>query len=585
MNVYELDVMNIIAKHGYTNQRRIAELTNYSLGRVNSAIKGLIHGEYIDESFSLTTKALQQFALNKPKNAIILAAGYGMRMFPINRETPKGLLKIHEEQLIERIIKQLHDVGVFDITIVVGFMKECYEYLIDVFGVELMYNKDFGSKNNIHSLHLVLDKLSNSYIIPSDIWCRTNPFSHSELCSWYMVKDASDKDSMFRMNRKKELVLSHDDQGIQMIGISYLIEEEARKVRDRIRIMAGDRSFDSNFWEESLIEVGKFITLVRTVAANDVFEINTFEELRELDEESENLNSELIKLAAQILNVAEKEIINVEVLKKGMTNRSFSFRCKDKRYIMRIPGEGTSEMINRTQEALVYTELKGKVQTDPVVYINPQNGYKMAEYLDNTRECNPKDKKDVRQAMKMLRAFHELKLSVPHEFDLFERINYYENLWKENPSIFIDYKETKRKIWELKKLIEGMDKRYVLTHIDAVPDNFLFTDNKIRLIDWEYAGMQDPHVDIAMFAIYSLYNRGEIDGLIDAYFIEGCTVQNRIKIYAYVAICGLLWSNWCEYKRMCGVEFGEYSLRQYHYAKEYYKTITNEFTSNLEENR
>lgn len=584
MNAYELDVMNIIAEHGYTNQRRIAEITKYSLGRVNSAIKGLIDREYIDQNFSLTTKALDEIAFNKPKNAIILAAGYGMRMFPINRETPKGLLKIHEEQLIERIIKQLHDVEVFDITIVVGFMKECYEFLIDAYGVELVYNKDFGSKNNIHSLHLVLDKLSNSYIIPCDIWCRNNPFSRSELCSWYMVKDASDKDSMIRINRKKELVLSHDDQGTQMIGISYLVEKEARKVRDRIKIMAEDRAFDSNFWEESLVEDGKFITLARTVSINDVFEINTFEELRELDEESENLNSEIIQLAAQILDVAEKEIKNIEVLKKGMTNRSFSFKCKDKRYIMRIPGEGTGEMINRTQEALVYGELKGKVQTDPVVYINPQNGYKMAEYLENIRECDPKDKEDVRQAMKMLRSFHELKLSVPHEFDLFERINYYESLWKENSSIFIDYNETKSKIWKLMTLIEGMDKEYVLTHIDAVPDNFLFTDNKIRLIDWEYAGMQDPHVDIAMFAIYSLYNRGEIDDLIDAYLIEGCTEQNRMKIYAYIAICGLLWSNWCEYKRMCGVEFGEYSLRQYRYAKEYYKIIKNEFTDKLEEN-
>ena len=43
------------------------------------------------------------------------------------------------------------------------------------------------------------------------------------------------------------------------------------------------------------------------------------------------------------------------------------------------------------------------------------------------------------------------------------------------------------------------------------------------------------------------------------------------KIYAYIAACGLLWSNWCEYKLSLGVEFGEYSLRQYRFAKDYYK--------------
>ena len=51
----------------------------------------------------------------------------------------------------------------------------------------------------------------------------------------------------------------------------------------------------------------------------------------------------------------------------------------------------------------------------------------------------------------------------------------------------------------------------------------------------------------------------------------GCDAATRAKIYCYVAMCGLLWSNWCEYKRNLGVEFGEYSLAQYRYAKEFYR--------------
>ena len=47
----------------------------------------------------------------------------------------------------------------------------------------------------------------------------------------------------------------------------------------------------------------------------------------------------------------------------------------------------------------------------------------------------------------------------------------------------------------------------------------------IRLIDWEYAGMQDPHVDIAMFCIYSMYDREHVDKLIDAYFTEGVQLK------------------------------------------------------------
>ena len=120
----------------------------------------------------------------------------------------------------------------------------------------------------------------------------------------------------------------------------------------------------------------------------------------------------------------------------------------------------------------------------------------------------------------------------------------------------------------------------MLTHIDAVPDNFLFYSGadgeQLQLTDWEYAGMQDPHVDIAMFCIYSLYNKRQIDRLISIYFDGECPKETRIKIYCYIAACGLLWSNWCEYKRSLGVEFGEYSLRQYRFAKEYYRIASEE---------
>ena len=91
--------------------------------------------------------------------------------------------------------------------------------------------------------------------------------------------------------------------------------------------------------------------------------------------------------------------------------------------------------------------------------------------------------------------------------------------------------------------------------------------------------MQDPHLDIAMFCIYSLYNKEQVDQLISLYFTEGCPDAIRIKIYCYIASAGLLWSNWCEYKSHLGVDFGEYSLRQYRYAKEYYRIVQNELNN------
>ena len=237
---------------------------------------------------------------------------------------------------------------------------------------------------------------------------------------------------------------------------------------------------------------------------------------------------------------------------------------------MRIPGEGTDQLINRKEEAEVYRVISGWGICDDVVYINPENGYKITEFLEGSRVCDPLNEDDLKQCMKKLREFHALKLKVAHEFDIFGQIEFYERLWNGQPSVYRDYIETKENVLSLKKYIDECVEEKVLTHIDAVPDNFLFIGNEVRLIDWEYAGMQDPHVDIAMFCIYALYDRQQIERLIDIYFEGACPDNVRTKIYCYIAACGLLWSNWCEYKLQLGVEFGEYSLHQYRYAKEYY---------------
>ena len=107
-------------------------------------------------------------------------------------------------------------------------------------------------------------------------------------------------------------------------------------------------------------------------------------------------------------------------------------------------------------------------------------------------------------------------------------------------------------------------------------------EEKIKLIDWEYAAMQDIHLDIAMFCIYSMYNRQQVDNLIDIYFENKCDQQTRIKIYCYISMCGLLWSNWCEYKYTLGVEFGKYSLAQYRFAKDYYNIVIEEMENTYE---
>lgn len=582
MNKQELDVLLSLSSGVYDGQRALAERTGYSLGLVNRSVKNLVKSGYLDEKMCLTGLSREKLSAGRPRNAIILAAGFGMRMVPINMETPKALLEVRGEKLIERLIKQLREAGIKEIYVVVGFKKESFEYLIDDFGVKLIVNPEYAAKNNLHSLYLASKYISNTYILPCDLWCEENLFRRQELYSWYMVSDRAEEGSGVRVNRKMELVRTQAElPGNAMVGISYILEKDAEAIRDRINEYCSGRRYEDAYWEEVLYQNGRMTIYPRVITSSGIVEINTYEQLRELDSSSEQLRSDVITIAAEALCVKEEDITGISVLKKGMTNRSFSFCCGGKKYIMRIPGEGTERLINRREEADVYRKIRNQNICDEIIYINAENGYKITEYIEGARVCDPGMEDDVRKCMEKLRAFHACKLVVAHEFDIWRQIEFYESLWEGETSSYKDYFWTKENVLSLRPFTEKYAAQKVLTHIDAVPDNFLFAvdeDGKesIRMIDWEYAGMQDPHIDIAMFCIYSFYERAQVDHLIDLYFAEGCEKTLRIKIYCYIAACGLLWSNWCEYKRTLGVEFGEYSLRQYRYAKEYYRIAREE---------
>ncbi len=576
MNIIEKEILLSLAEEGHCSQREMARRCGCSLGAINTGLKNLQGLGFLDPEYGLTPQAYQMMHATKPHRAVILAAGFGMRIVPINQETPKAYLTVNGEYLIERLIRQLHEADVREIYVVVGFMKELFEPLIDEYGVELIVNDRFSQKNNLHSLALAADHLENTYIVPSDLWCRKNPFRKYELYTWYMVNDTFSSSSVVRLNRKQELVQSIG--GNTMLGICYLAEKSGTELGKKLKILDKDPRFDSAFWESALFDGKNSSVSGRLVESTAVKDVNTYEQLREIDSGSEQLKNDAITTIAQSLNTTEAEIQDITVLKKGMTNRSFLFSCRNRKYIMRIPGEGTDQLINRAQEASVYNVIRDRDVCDDVVYINPDNGYKITKFLEGARVCDPEEPKDLEVCMKALRAFHAQRLTVAHTFDIFAMISFYESLWDGRPSRYRDYLKTKENVFGLQEFIAANAEPYCLTHIDAVPDNFLLIPNaeggeSVRLIDWEYSGMQDPHVDIAMFCIYSLYGRTQTDNLIDIYFEGKCTEQTRTKIYCYIAACGLLWSNWCEYKGHLGVEFGEYSLRQYRYAKDYYRIV------------
>lgn len=91
MKKQEKDILKILIEEPFINQRILAESSHYSLGGVNRSLQELIKAKYIDETIRPTKKTIEDMKNKAPRNAIILAAGFGMRMVPINTEIPKGL--------------------------------------------------------------------------------------------------------------------------------------------------------------------------------------------------------------------------------------------------------------------------------------------------------------------------------------------------------------------------------------------------------------------------------------------------------------------------------------------------------------
>ncbi|WP_164726100.1 choline/ethanolamine kinase family protein [Veillonella sp. VA137] len=277
---------------------------------------------------------------------------------------------------------------------------------------------------------------------------------------------------------------------------------------------------------------------------------------------------------SKILKVHIDDIVSLEPVKKGLTNDSFTFSIKnDGKYVIRIPNTNTSTLVNREEETAVYSVIQGLHISDEILYLDPASGIKITKFVNQAHSLDVYNQDELSLALDKLKELHHSGLEVQHTFDLRRTIDKYE-LLRGNPSLFQNYEFTRTKMLELLACIDTMNREYCLCHIDANCDNFLITDTKeVRLIDFEYAGMQDPNLDIAMICLYSQLDRKMIDVIIDTYYDEKIDDATRYLIYAYIAIGGFIWSIWCEVKEGTHVLENKYARSQYDYAMKYFQIV------------
>ncbi len=583
MNVEKLKILRECNQTANITQRDIAHLFNISLGKTNKLFHSLLEdGLLLKESsnYVLTEDAHKLLEEYRGDNAIVMAAGFGSRFVPLTYETPKGLLEVFGERMIERQIKQLLEASITDITIVVGYLKEKFEYLIDKYGVKLVYNEEYDTKNNLATLYHVRHLLKNTYILSSDNFMTKNLYNKYEFESWYSaVKSEGETGEWCLFTDKKDRITDIEVGGTNawhMYGPAFFNKEFSDKLVPLLEQAYHQPGTEDFYWEHILKDnLTELEMSINRQEPGVVYEFESLEELRDFDSSyRDQSKNEVMSLLSFIFKVKEDQIKNIQPIKIGMTNRSFLFEIDMKKYICRIPGEGTENLINRVEE---YQSIQAAMElniTENIIYIDPKSGIKIAEFETDARNVDIHNEEETRKWIRIVKQLHDSQIVVPHSFSFEKMIHFYEELCKEmNAILFEDYSLVRARMGELLSILKNLDIPKVFCHIDPHVDNFLVLPNgDMKLVDWEYAGMADPVIDLAMVHIYGQYDEEQLEKILNYYFGEkGPTQEERLRIYIYIALGGLLWSMWAQYKQALGVKFGEYTLNMYRYAKNYYK--------------
>ena len=597
-------------------QRELARRLDVSLGTAHGLLKECVQQGLIQESgqgerkrWELLPAGRKRMDQYKVDGALIIAAGFGSRFVPLTFETPKGLLEVFGERMIERQIRQLHAAGVYDITIAVGYLKEKFEYLIDKFDVRLLYNPEYKEKNTLATIYHAREVLRgrNMYLLSSDNWMRENMYHGWECGAWYSAsfQRGDTKEWCLSFNKKGRIsgvTVGGRDQWV-MYGPAYFSREFSERFLPVLEAFYRAPGTEQFYWEQVYMDMlsgearrrlereDLLEEAVRAGAGpadqwdridmyancqpdNQVYEFENLEELRCFDARYQNhSDNEAMELVSRVFGVPESEIRDLRCLKAGMTNKSFLFRIEGRQYICRVPGPGTELLINRYQEKVAYEAVQPLNLTEHVLYMDEKTGYKIAEYYEGSRTADPESWEDMARCMEVIRRLHASDIRVGHRFDIRERIDFYEKLCRSHGGVlFEDYDQVRGWMDELMDALDRMGLPECLCHIDANVDNFLFLpDGTVKLLDWEYAGMCNPIMDISMCAIYSYYDRERMEKLFALYLGREPKEAERFVLYACAALGGFLWSQWAVYKKAMGEEFGEYTLIMYRYAKTYYK--------------
>lgn len=288
----EFDILDtLISASSGLSQRQLQEKTAYSLSTINRTVKELTEKNYI-EGGRITPAGLAAMEPYMVKKAVFVAAGFGSRLAPITLNTPKPMVRVKGVRIIDRMIDACLAAGITEIYIVRGYLAEQFDQLLYKYPtIRFIENPAYNETNNISSVVCARYLLGNTYVMEADILLADGAASriikkYQYTSNTLAISRQRTDDWCFKV--KDNVIINQQVGGIdcyQEIGISYLNEEDGQRLSEHMKQayeMPGGKEL---FWDQVQLSIfkDKYKIEVRECSEDDVFEIDTFKDLKTID--------------------------------------------------------------------------------------------------------------------------------------------------------------------------------------------------------------------------------------------------------------------------------------------------------------
>ncbi|MBL4932619.1 phosphotransferase [Clostridium paridis] len=601
-------ILECINNERTLKQRDISKVLDISLGKVNMLLNELEKSNHIsivkdgkEYTYKLTTLGINELEnylshqkdkkLNiqhkKEKNiikkAIILAAGEKK-----NFEKPVCLMDLEDNKIIDRTINILRNLGIEEFIIVAGYQKEYFDEFEGNSSFKIVENDKYKWTGSMHSLMMAKEYINEDFLlIEDDLIIEERALqelldNEKRDCMLITNESGSGDEAFVQIKEEHVFKLSKDMRMFNRIDGEML---GALKISiDVYEKMLNEMKSNMNpyiNYEYVLMDVARNYNIgyakVNDIVWTDIDKINDYENLikriypliarKELEFKEKNIK-ECIREA---MNVEESDITNISPI-GGMTNRNYKVSVKNEDYVLRMAGKGTEEMINRIDEKN-NSSLAADLGIDSkLIYHNPDTGVKISKYIENAdtlTAMTAKKEANMELVIGLLKKLHYSEIPIKNVFDPYVLIEKYEDLGKKYKGAFYEgYDEVKQKVLILKEILIENDVELKPCHNDTLPDNFVKSNSKMYLIDWEYSGLNDPMWDLAAHSLESGFNENEEELFLRLYFDGEPKEKYRKRILINKILQDFLWSIWTIIKEAKGDNFGSYGIDRFNRAKE-----------------